>query len=306
MKRLHCLLCAVCLLIGILSVPLVAQVRQPEVNLGLTSFLDGGPPAGPGWYFAGYLQYYTSDKFANAPIPGFDANVWANLNQFIYQSSQAILLGGKWGIDIIVPLVCLDSGTPFLPDNGAGLGDIVVGPFLQWDPIMGRSGPRFMHRVELQTIWPTGRYDNDEAMNPGSNFFSFNPYWAGTYFFTPRWTASWRAHYLWNDKNDSPFSPFGLDDAQAGDAFHINFAAAYEVLPKQLRVGINGYYFQQFSATKANGQSVPGKEKVCAIGPGLMWSFSQDSHLFFNVYFETDADYRPEGQRFVLRYVHHF
>ena len=47
-------------------------------------------------------------------------------------------------------------------------------------------------------------------------------------------------------------------------------------------------------------------EKACAIGPGFLWSFSQDDHLFFNLYFESDTDYRPDGERFVLRWVHHF
>ena len=48
------------------------------------------------------------------------------------------------------------------------------------------------------------------------------------------------------------------------------------------------------------------KEKVWAIGPGAMYSFSQDDHLVFNTYFEQDVKNRPEGSRLQLRYIHHF
>ena len=50
----------------------------------------------------------------------------------------------------------------------------------------------------------------------------------------------------------------------------------------------------------------PDDERVFAFGPGALWSFSQNSHLFLNAYFETQAKYRPEGERLVLRFVHHF
>jgi len=235
-------------------------------------------------------------------------DAWISLNQFIYQSDTPVLFGGKWGLDVIVPLVCLDAtdANGVLSDNSGGIGDIYVGPFLQWDPIMGPNGPKFMHRIELQFILPTGKYDNDKTLNPGNNHFSFNPYWAGTYFFTPKLTASWRVHYLWNAENDDPFIGLAANDSQPGQAWHANFAAAYELLPKQLRVGVNGYYFDQIGDSQVDGVDVAGKEKVFAIGPGALYSFSQDTHLFFNAYFETDAEYRPEGERYVLRLVHHF
>lgn len=297
------------------SEPAKAQALPP-VNLGFTSFLDGGPPAGPGFYFQQYIQYFTSDEFKNYKgdeIPLIDdLDVWVSLSQLIYQSDQPVLFGGKWGIDVIVPLVHIDvdpGRIPVLSDNGGGLGDVLVGPYLQWDPIMGENGPIFMHRIELQNLIPTGKYDDDRVLNPGSNFYSFNPYWAATLFITPRWKASVRLHYLWNAENDDPnetLFPFA-DDTQAGQAIHLNFSSAFEVLPKRLHVGLNGYYLKQITRAKVDGHKVDNsKEQVLGIGPGAVWHFSQDDHLFLNVYFETEAENRPEGTRVNLRWTHHF
>jgi anthranilate 1,2-dioxygenase (deaminating, decarboxylating) large subunit len=267
------------------------------VNLGFTSFVDGIPPAGPGWYFTQYIQYYTSDDLKDLPVPNAKVDAWVGLTQLIYQSDTQILLGGKWGLDVIVPEAYMDSSP--IPDNGAGLGDVLVGPYLQWDPVMGAHGPIFVHRVELQTIFPTGKYDVNKALNPGSNVYAFDPYWAATWFIGPRLTASCRLHYLWSSENSD-------NDIQAGQAFHANFAASYEVVPKMLRVGVNGYWLKQLTDTKLAGVRIPDDEQVVGIGPGALMSFSQHTHLFINAYLETAAEYRPQGQRFNIRLVHHF
>jgi hypothetical protein len=283
---------------------------QPALNLGFTSFMDGGPPAGPGHYFTQYLQYAHAYKLPDHPKSKTEVDSWASLSQYIYQSNQPILWGGKWGVDVIVPAASIDSTDsepgPKVTDNGGGFGDLLVGPYLQWDPIMGENGPVFMHRIELQTIWPTGSHDKNKGLNQGSNFFSFNPYWAGTYFVTPKWTASCRLHYLWNDKNDDPFVGFAVNDTQAGEVFHANFASSYEVEPKKLRVGVNGYYLKQISDSEMNGSSVSGREQVLGIGPGALYSINGDTHLFFNAYFESHVRHRPKGSRYTFRMVHHF
>ena len=79
------------------------------------------------------------------------------------------------------------------------------------------------------------------------------------------------------------------------------------MLPKMLRVGLNGYYLKQFTDTKVNGHNLSGRrEQVLGLGPGGIFHFSQNSHLFFNAYFETEARNRAEGYRLNLRFVQHF
>jgi anthranilate 1,2-dioxygenase (deaminating, decarboxylating) large subunit len=316
-------LCLILLgLVGGLLWTVPAQAYDlPGVNLGFTSFVDGGPPAGPGFYFQTYLTRFTSDEFKDSDgdslLPSFaneDIDLTILLLQGIYQSDTEIpLIKGKWGLDVILPIVYTDisygTDNPAFPqDNAGGFGDLLVGPFIQWDPIMGKSGPIMLNRIEFQLIFPTGKYDSDKELNPGSNFFSFNPYWSTTLFLMPKWTLSWRLHYLWNDENDDPNRNFvGADDTQAGQAIHVNFASAYEVLEKTIRVGVNGYYLKQITNTEADGRDVRNsKEQVLAIGPGAVYHFSQNNHIFLNAYFETMVENRPEGYRLNLRWTHHF
>jgi hypothetical protein len=301
---------ALALLVALTFSTLAPAYDQPAVNLGFTSFLDGIPPAGPGWYFAQYGQFYTSDTLPDLPFPGDpELDAWISLTQVIYQHPTAVLRGANLGLNLMLPIVDFDlkaDGTPLTAQDG--LGDLLVGPYIQWI-IMGGQGPVFAHRVELQTILPTGDYDETRSINPGANVVSFNPYYAATWFISPKWTLSGRFHYLWNDENSDPSVPpdSGIADTQAGQAVHANVATAYEILEKRLRVGLNGYVFRQISSSQANGSSTGApKEQVAAIGPGALWRFNQDNHLFVNVYVEFDAQSRPEGERFNIRYVHHF
>lgn len=298
---------------------LVAGTAQafdlPVVNLGLTSFLDGGLPAGNGWYLQQYFQNYSSHRLTDQNgdklgLPKTKLDYQVSVTQLSYVSDLR-LGNGNLGLNMLLPVVTrmkVDDGlnNAALKDQG-GMGDLLVGPFIQFDPVMGPNGPRFVQRVELQVNIPTGEYDRDKDINPSNHAWSFNPYWAGTYWFTPNWTASVRAHYLYNFKNDKPNYAFGdVSDIQAGQALHANFATEYAVTP-QLRLGLNGYWLKQITDTQIDGHDVSGRrEKVWAIGPGAMYSFSKNDHLVANAYFEQDAENRPEGSRVQVRYIHHF
>ncbi len=78
------------------------------------------------------------------------------------------------------------------------------------------------------------------------------------------------------------------------------------LVPNKLRAGVNGYFFRQVTDSRLDGKRVSGREQVLGIGPGALWSISQSNHLFFNAYFESHVSHRPKGQRFQMRWVHHF
>jgi len=100
---------------------------------------------------------------------------------------------------------------------------------------------------------------------------------------------------------------FGADDVQAGEAFHMNYAIAFEVIPNWLRVGINGYYLKQRTDTEVDGHEIPNtRERVHGIGPGAVLHIFKDNHLFVNYYEESRAENRTEGKRLIIRFVHHF
>jgi len=79
-------------------IPPAGAYDLPSVNLGATSFLDGGPPAGPGFYFSQYLQLWQSDKLTNAngdnALPSFadgELTAWIGISQFINQSNKELI-----------------------------------------------------------------------------------------------------------------------------------------------------------------------------------------------------------------------
>lgn len=244
-------------------------------------------------------------------LPKTDLNYQVLVEQVSYLSNVRLGDHASLGVNFLIPFVSkmdMDDGLNQMAiKSQGGFGDIMIGPFVQFDPIMGAAGPKFVHRIEFQVNLPTGDYSSQKDINPSNNAVSLDPYWAATYWFNPKWTASTRIHYLYNFKNDDPSYAFvGADEIQAGQALHANFATEFAFTP-QLRLGINGYWLKQITDTEVDGEKVKGrKEKVWAIGPGAMYSFSPNNHVVANAYFEQDAENRPEGTRMQVRYIHHF
>ena len=81
------------------------------------------------------------------------------------------------------------------------------------------------------------------------------------------------------------------------------------VLPNRLRIGLNGYFLKQVSDNEIGGQQCPRQQPRAGVrhsGPGAVYHFSQNDHIFLNTYYEYEVENRPKGARINLRWVHHF
>jgi len=307
MKRGSVLLLMAIVLTGLCGSPAQA-FNQPPLNLGLTDILDGGVP-GVGTFFTEYVQVYQSDEFKDNngnDIPGFPrvSNI-LSMNQLVHVYKHK-LLGAHIGVDVLLPVVSINGGS--LPTNPGVLGDLTAGPFLQWldTKLLGRP---FVQRLELDFTFPTGQYDKNYALNPGSNLWVIEPYYAFTWFLTPQFSTSWRIHYTISTENDdvspSPFNGFSTK-VTPGQVFHFNYSFEYEFL-KGLRGGIAGYYLKQLTEDEGSSGDIPdSEEQVFAIGPAVHYFFSDKFSAGLKTAWETSTENRTEGSRTTLRFTYLF
>jgi len=313
------------------------NLEPAGLNLGLTSFYDGFGRNEEGFAYLAYAVYSRSrsingDDGEAVPVfnnPKIDAYIL--INQLAYVLPETLFGGAAHpGLQVLVPVIAFDTSfSPAPPppglqlkDNGIGMGDPVIGAFLQFRPIISDGRPIFSHRLELDLIVPIGAYDPHKDINQGSNFASFNPYWAATVLPIKHLEISARFHYLYNGTNLRPANPPPVTPAvvtaQAGQAFWVNYTASYEIIEK-LHVGVNGYFFAQFTddhytfadGSANNGEKVhqlgdEGRARFMTVGPGVFWDVNKENKLFFNAYFPLFTYNRPSSMAFNLHYIHSF
>ena len=137
-------ICLVTTFVFLCAVPVSTAFAYdlPNINLGFTSYYDAVPPNGPGLYFTQYFHYIESRKFtdnkghdllprsAKENLKGF-----VSMTQIIYTAPAKPFFNAMPGIDVALPVVFTNlkyrSSGPFPENNSDGIGDLLVGPFLQ-------------------------------------------------------------------------------------------------------------------------------------------------------------------------------
>ena len=288
-----------------------AYYQNPNLNLGFTNIIDGMLPP-PGTYWNNIITWYSSDDFkgengGKLPLKN-EIDVLIECPQLIWIPDFNLPNHFKVGAQGLLPFqnynVSSDLG---LAASHSIVGDLCVGAFVG-STIPIANNFNFHWYFEFDTYVPIGQYDNQYAINPGANFWTFDPFLALTFQMPYGFTFSTRQHVAFNTTNTDYLYDGTTHDLQAGTLYHFNysFMKTLDFISPELRLGVVGYYAKQLDNDTLNGNDLTGtEEQVLAIGPGIQY---MHKGLFFSlkVYFESQAENRPEGQKVVFRTIYRF
>ncbi len=283
----------------------------PSIDLGLSNFLCGLPwVPDKGWYMSQYLVSYNADKFTDGEGNLIDPeecpkyNAVSGITVFTYQSNCRFLKA-RPGVVFGVPywLMAKTNKNSFVTSSGRGFGDLISEVFLQWDMVKRNGRDFFQSNAGILFTFPTGKWvvcpNASSTINPGNNLFSISPFWAYTFYITPKLTFSGVDYYVFSTKNRTT-------KILAGHAVVLLYDLLYQCTDK-FYFGFNGYYVQQLQNDKLNNVAIPkSKERVLGSGAGIFYEHNKHNYLTLHLYFESLARNRTQGTNFVFRWIYVF
>lgn len=298
-----------------------AYNTPPGFNWGSTNIIDGIIPP-PGLWLSSYILAYTSDDFKDGDghdLPGdHDLDILGYVPQFIYVANDTLPGNLKYGIQAQLPIINynLDShiNTPagrqeMLSADSNMIGDLCIGPFFGRAEKLSQNWI-FHWFFEFDVYAPTGAYDEDENLNPSSNYWSVEPFLSFTLQMPYGFTLSSRQMFnIYNSENDDYIAQPGAEetDLQVGNMYHFNYSLmkTLDFIDPKLRLGVVGYYGKQLEEDDIDDYPDPDEEQIFAIGPGIHW-MHKGMMWSLKTYFESEAENRTEGTRVVFRIINHF
>lgn len=196
------------LLLGLAALPGGALAREPgaapQFPPGLTLGVPVGLPVGPpGFALAARTSYYSTElKDDNGHSLGQTVGVISGSLQLFY-TPPGTILGAEYKFWAAIALVWIEQKnetTQTGPDlgtfNKAGIGDPAVTPLdLSW-----ALGGGFHLSTSFTLYLPIGTYNKRERINPGDNFWTFEPA-VGLTYMNAGWHASLHLVYDTNTEN---------------------------------------------------------------------------------------------------------
>ncbi len=280
-----------------LSAPLLAQ-GPPSFNghypAGVEGIKAGSLPP-PGFYLRDYNLFYFASQVNNADgkeIPvDFDLTAYAQAIRPIWITDWKVL-GGNYGMDVLVPFIYTDLKVGGASDSSFSLGDIFFeAGTLSW------HGKRYDAGVGYGFWAPSGSFDPQDLTNPGKGYWGHMLTAGGTWFFDePKtWAATALCRYEINMENSDL-------DVTPGHEFTLEWGAS-KTLAKTIDVGLVGYYQQQVTEDHGHNGAVASDnlDHAASIGPEVN-AFIPKIKLFASLryLYEFSASDRPQGHTVTL------
>lgn len=256
--------------------------------IGADTVAPGILPPRAGNYFFHYTALYNADQTNDRngdprAIPNYDLSITGNAERWLRVWDQKIA-GGSLVTQVIVPWATVDVTAGPVADERTTLGDVSVGAFVAW------HSPKWHAWVGPNIYFPTGVYDADRAANVGRNYVAASLQGGVSHFVTDKIDVGVKGYIGVNAENpDTNYT--------SGAAAVLEYSAAYRINPTW-RVGINGYYYDQFTDDKIDGQAVPGgnQGRTFAVGPMVQYNRGRFTGVI-KYQGETFAENRAQGGR---------
>ncbi|WP_018990245.1 SphA family protein [Aromatoleum toluclasticum] len=269
---------------------------------GVENWLAGAAPP-PGNYFLNYVGHYrgTLRDGDGDKVPGASVDAWFDALRFIKMTDTKIL-GGDWGMHLVVPLVQQEVKLGGDSKTVTGVGDITFNPL-----IVAWHTKNLHWLVALDLNMPTGQYKSgDPRKSIGTNYWSIEPIFATTWLSDDGWELSAKFMYNIKSKNKdfrpAPGAP--KMDYESGDDFHMDYTVGKHFGPWS--AGLSGYYLKQTTNDKLDGETLSSalgpwsngrKGKVFAIGPSVGYTNKNGTTFIVQWQHETEAENRFRGDK---------
>ena len=262
-------------------------------------------PLEPGFFMLNDFYYYSADGSKGRVIQGtqVEADLDMDFGGYVltgFMVTDKELFGGRYGFGADLPIIYGSISGQFdaaaenfaFDDSRFVIGDPGVIPIsLFW------SFGNFHLNAYESIIVPIGQYDQDELINGGLNYWSFDTVVAGTYLHPDMgFELSAAIGYIFNTENQDI-------DYKTGQEFHLDYMIN-QFFSETFAAGLHGFYYKQTTADSGSAVIIDDfKAEAAGIGPAAMWGTTiggKDAFVTVKWLHEYHAENRLAGNHFFV------
>ena len=263
-----CLLDALILSSG--RVAVAAEGASSNYFPGAYGTVAAATPPKAGWTYLNTSLFYAAEAeqavLQGRLHAGLDTSAFYNMSTGMYVFEKPVL-GGQFAMGATLQLgyaklQSLVVGPPAMSvdDSAMGLGDSSLLPAsLFW------NDGNWYYNLYENIVVPTGKYDVNDNVNIGRNYWSFDTVFAVTNLdMTTGRDFSLIAGYMINTENDAT-------NYKTGNELHVD-AMFNQFVSEEFALGLHGYFYQQVTGDSGSGAILGDfKGQSYGIGPSFLW-----------------------------------